>query len=52
MALGLAWCLVLAIAAASLRGLFLRRPSMSSILNKLAGSMFIALGFRLATARQ
>ena len=52
MALGLAWCLVLAIAAASLRGLFLRRPSMASILNKLAGSIFIALGVRLATARQ
>jgi len=52
MTLGLAWCLVLATAAASLRGLFLRRPSMAAILNKVAGSMFIALGFRLATVRQ
>ena len=52
MTLGLAWCLVLAIGASSLRGLFLRRPSMASILNKVAGSMFIALGLRLATARQ
>ena len=52
MTLGLAWCLVLAVGAASLRGLFLRRPSMASILNKVAGSMFIALGLRLATARQ
>ena len=50
--LGVVWCLVLAIAAASLRGVFLRRPSMASILNKIAGCMFIALGLRLATARQ
>ncbi len=51
-ALGVAWCLVLAIGAAHLRGAFLRRPSMASILNKVAGVMFIALGLRLATARQ
>jgi threonine/homoserine/homoserine lactone efflux protein len=51
-ALGVLWCLVLAIGAAHLRGAFLRRPSMASILNKVAGVMFIALGVRLATARQ
>ena len=51
-ALGLVWCLVLAVAAAKLRGAFLRRPSMATVLNKVAGSMFIALGLRLATARQ
>jgi RhtB (resistance to homoserine/threonine) family protein len=50
--LGVAWCLVLAIAAAKLRGAFLRRPSMANVLNKVAGAMFIALGLRLATARQ
>lgn len=50
--LGVIWCLVLAIGAAGLRGAFLRRPSMASILNKVAGTMFIALGLRLATARQ
>ena len=50
--LGLIWCLTLAIGAAKLRSAFLRRPSMASILNKVAGSMFIALGLRLATARQ
>jgi threonine/homoserine/homoserine lactone efflux protein len=50
--LGLVWCMVLAVAAARLRGAFLRRPSMASILNKVAGSMFIALGLRLATVRQ
>jgi threonine/homoserine/homoserine lactone efflux protein len=51
-ALGVIWCLVLAIGAAGLRGAFLRRPSMASMLNKIAGAMFIALGLRLATARQ
>jgi threonine/homoserine/homoserine lactone efflux protein len=47
-----AWCLVLAIAAASLRGWFLRRPSMATVLNRVAGAMFIALGLKLATTRQ
>jgi threonine/homoserine/homoserine lactone efflux protein len=51
-ALGVVWCLVLAIAAARLRGVFLRRPSMANVLNKIAGTLFIALGLRLATARQ
>ncbi len=50
--LGVVWCLVLAVGAAGLRGAFLRRPSMASMLNKVAGVMFIALGLRLATARQ
>jgi len=51
-ALGMAWCALLAVAAARLRGAFLRRPSMATVLNKVAGVMFIALGLRLATARQ
>jgi len=50
--LGVVWCLVLAIAAAKLRGAFLRRPSMANVLNKIAGAMFISLGLKLATARQ
>jgi threonine/homoserine/homoserine lactone efflux protein len=50
--LGVAWCVMLAIAAAKLRGAFLRRPSMAQVLNKVAGAMFIGLGLRLATARQ
>jgi threonine/homoserine/homoserine lactone efflux protein len=50
--LGVVWCLVLAVAAAKLRGAFLRRPSMANVLNKIAGAMFIALGLKLATARQ
>jgi threonine/homoserine/homoserine lactone efflux protein len=52
MALGLLWCLVLAIAAARLRGVLLSRPSMANLLNRVAGAMFIALGLRLATVRQ
>ena len=50
--LGVIWCVVLAIAAAKLRGAFLRRPSMANVLNKVAGAMFIGLGLKLATARQ
>jgi threonine/homoserine/homoserine lactone efflux protein len=49
--LGVLWCVVLAIAAAKLRGVFLRRPSMANLLNKIAGTLFIALGLKLATAR-
>lgn len=50
--LGVIWCVILAIAAAELRGLFLRKPSMGKVLNRVAGAMFIALGIRLATTRQ
>jgi threonine/homoserine/homoserine lactone efflux protein len=50
--LGVIWCVVLAIAAAQLRGWFLRRPSMAGVLNRVAGAMFIALGLKLATVRQ
>lgn len=50
--LGLTWCLALAIGASYLRGVFVRRPSFVNGLNRLAGAMFIALGLRLAAARQ
>jgi threonine/homoserine/homoserine lactone efflux protein len=50
--LGVIWCVILAVGAARLRGAFLRRPSMASVLNKIAGGLFIALGLRLATVRQ
>jgi len=50
--LGLIWVVMLAVAAAELRGAFLRRPSMANVLNKAAGAMFVALGLKLATARQ
>jgi threonine/homoserine/homoserine lactone efflux protein len=52
MALGLAWCLVLALAAARLRAVLMNRPSMATLFNRVAGTLFIALGLRLATARQ
>jgi threonine/homoserine/homoserine lactone efflux protein len=51
-ALGVVWCCVLAVAAASLRGWFLKRPSMATVLNRVAGAMFVALGLRLAVTRQ
>lgn len=50
--LGLCWCVVLAIGAARLRSFTLRKPSAVALLNRLAGVMFIALGLRLAAARQ
>jgi threonine/homoserine/homoserine lactone efflux protein len=50
--LGAAWCVMLALAAARLRGAFLRRPSMIHVLNKVAGVLFIGLGLKLAAARQ
>jgi threonine/homoserine/homoserine lactone efflux protein len=51
-ALGLAWCTTLAIGAGYLRSAFLRRPSLANWMNRVAGAMFIALGLRLAAARQ
>jgi threonine/homoserine/homoserine lactone efflux protein len=51
-AMGVVWCVMLAIAAAKLRGVFLRRPSMASVLNRVAGAVFIGLGLKLATSRQ
>ncbi len=51
-AMGLVWCSVLAVAAASLRTAILSRPSMATVLNRVAGALFIALGLRLAAARQ
>jgi len=50
--LGLAWCTTLAVGAAWLRKVFLRRPSLATWMNRVAGTMFIALGLRLATTRQ
>jgi threonine/homoserine/homoserine lactone efflux protein len=49
--LGLAWCTTLAIGAAWLRRAFLRRPSLATWMNRVAGTMFIGLGLRLATTR-
>jgi threonine/homoserine/homoserine lactone efflux protein len=51
-AMGVVWCVMLAVAAAKLRSTFLRRPSLAGVLNRIAGALFIGLGLRLASARQ
>jgi len=51
-ALGLLWCTTLAVGAAHLRRALLQRPSLASWMNRIAGTVFIALGLRLATTRQ
>jgi threonine/homoserine/homoserine lactone efflux protein len=51
-AMGALWCVLLAFAAAKLRDSFLRRPSMAGVLNRVAGTVFIGLGLKLATSRQ
>jgi threonine/homoserine/homoserine lactone efflux protein len=48
---GTLWCLVLATAAASLRGVLVRRRGLAAALDRAAGALFIALGIRLALAR-
>jgi len=50
-AIGTIWCLVLAIGAARLRSLFLRRPAFRTLIDRAAGVLFLALGARLAWAR-
>ncbi len=50
--LGTIWCVMLAVGAASLRAAFLRRPSMTRWMDRIAGTLFIGLGIRLATTRQ
>ena len=45
---GVAWCLVLAVAAARFRDLLVTRPGMGSLLSRAAGGAFVALGLRLA----
>ncbi len=50
-ATGTAWCLVLALAAAKLRGLFLRNPSVRTLIDRVTGAVFLALGVRLAWTR-
>jgi threonine/homoserine/homoserine lactone efflux protein len=48
---GLAWCLVLAVAAGRLQAFFLRNPNMRVLLDRTVGALFLALGARLAWAR-
>jgi threonine/homoserine/homoserine lactone efflux protein len=48
---GTLWCLVLATAAASLRGLLVARRGLAAAIDRAAGALFIALGIRLAISR-
>lgn len=47
-ATGTAWCLVLALAAARLRGFFLSNPTIRTLVDRVTGAVFIVLGLRLA----
>jgi threonine/homoserine/homoserine lactone efflux protein len=48
---GLAWCLVLAVAAGRLQSFFLRNPSTRVLLDRAVGALFLVLGARLAWSR-
>jgi threonine/homoserine/homoserine lactone efflux protein len=50
-ATGLMWCLVLATAAARLQDFFLRNPDMRTLIDRVVGGLFLALGARLAWSR-
>jgi threonine/homoserine/homoserine lactone efflux protein len=45
---GLIWCLVLAAGAARLQAFFLRNPNVRTLIDRAVGSLFIAMGARLA----
>ena len=51
-ATGTAWCLFLAIAAASVRRFFTGHPKAYTRLSQAAGTIFIGLGIRLAVAER
>ena len=48
---GLMWCLVVALAAARLQSFFLRNPNVRTLIDRLVGGLFLALGARLAWSR-
>jgi threonine/homoserine/homoserine lactone efflux protein len=48
---GLLWCLVVALAAARLQSFFSRNPSVRTLIDRLVGGLFLALGARLAWSR-
>lgn len=51
-ATGTVWCLVLAISAGKLRGVFVRHPWGWRAVTRAAGGLFVLLGLRLAVSRQ
>ena len=52
MATGTVWVLVLAVAAASVRGFFERRPAAQAWLSRVMGGVFVYLGVRLAMSER
>ena len=48
---GFLWCLVVAFAAARLQSFFVRNPSARTLIDRLVGGLFVALGARLAWSR-
>jgi len=51
-ATGTAWCLVLAIAAARVRGFFAGNPRAFTRLSRASGALFVFLGIRLAASER
>jgi len=49
---GTVWCLILAISAGKVRGLFVRHPAAWRAVSRVAGGVFVLLGLRLAMSRQ
>jgi threonine/homoserine/homoserine lactone efflux protein len=49
---GTVWCLILAVSAGHLRGLFARHPSGLNLATRAVGGLFVLLGLRLAVSRQ
>ena len=48
---GLLWCLVVAFAAARLQTFFARNPSVRTLIDRVVGGLFLALGARLVWSR-
>jgi threonine/homoserine/homoserine lactone efflux protein len=51
-ATGTAWCLFLAVGAASVRRFFAGRPKAYTRLSQFAGGLFVLLGLRLAVSER
>lgn len=51
-ATGTAWCLFLAVAAASVRRFFAGHPAAFARLSQAGGALFVLLGVRLAVAQR
>ena len=48
---GLIWCLVLAFAAAALQSFFQKNPTMRTLIDRVVGTLFLAMSVRLAWSR-